>query len=193
MADLKIVIKKAHEFAIEEIEKTGHPALENFELSNKKGQEIADKLSADKNIVMLGTILMDLKLGECLNEKKLTEHVKRSSDAASKFLNEFYLDKEIKNNILNCIEAHHAKIPFNCKEAEICANADCYRFLHPKGFIVCIGFLNQEMKNTSEVINFMKSKITEKENILSLDICKKELKEHITAIKNILNTAESEC
>ncbi len=86
---MKEIIEKAKEYALKEIELNGTPILEHFELSNKKGQELAEKLNADKDIVMLGTILMDLKLGECLKEGKLDEHIDRSSEASKEFLNQF--------------------------------------------------------------------------------------------------------
>ena len=75
---------------------------------------------------------MDIKLGEAKKEGCLKEHSKISADATKNFLQQFDINDELKNKIVNCVEAHHATIPFTSKESELCANADCYRFIHPK-------------------------------------------------------------
>lgn len=78
---------------------------------------------------------MDLKIGQCLKEGKLSEHVQRSSQSAQEFLKPFKIDKDMLDKIVSCIESHHGVDQYFCKEAEICANADCYRFLHPRGIL----------------------------------------------------------
>jgi hypothetical protein len=76
---------------------------------------------------------MDLKLGQAFKEGRSQDHVQMSVDAVRVFLDRFDdLDTSKKEKIINCVEAHHKDVPFTCIEAEICANADCYRFLHPK-------------------------------------------------------------
>jgi hypothetical protein len=186
MTNLKEIISKAKELAIKEIEKYNTPPKLFLEFSNQKGQEIAEKLGADKDIVMLGTILMDVKLGQAFKEGKLKEHVKMSSDFSNEFLNQFEIDQETKNKIINCVEAHHATIPFTCKEAEICANADCYRFLHPKGFFKYIAILGTRNNDINEIIKGAEYKLEEKHNILSLDVCKEELEESYQMIKKLI-------
>jgi len=183
------VIQKAKEYALKEIELYHAPKLEHFELSNKMGQELAIKLGANKDIVMLGTILMDLKLGECLKENKIPEHVQRSAEAAGKFLKQFNLSEDIYNKIINCIEAHHGNKEYICKEAEISANADCYRFLHPRGifgYAVLLGNRDQDVNNC---LDQLEKKMEEKHKILSLDICKEELEKYYLEFKEIINKA----
>ncbi len=84
-------------------------------------------------------------------------------DATKIFLEKYPLTKEEQKKIINCVEAHHKGVKFNCVEAEICANADCYRFLHPK--------------------------MNEKHKILSLDICKKELEPYYQEFKKLFEKA----
>ncbi|MEI8092247.1 MAG: hypothetical protein WCG98_08990 [bacterium] len=67
---------------------------------------------------------MDLKLWQCLKEGKASEHIKRSSIDAQNFLQQYNLPQDTFEKVVNCIEAHHGTIPYICKEAEICANAD---------------------------------------------------------------------
>lgn len=183
------IIKKAEEYALEEINKNGTPALEHFYLSNQKGQEIAEKLKADKDIVMLGTMLMDLKLGECLKENKIEEHIARSSDAAKEFLKDFDLSEDFKNKVINCIEAHHKIKEYICIEAEICANADCYRMIHPRGVFAYLCMLGRRFPNLDDSLNQFEYKLEEKYKILSLDVCKEELEKYYLEFKELINKA----
>ncbi|MBU1112155.1 MAG: hypothetical protein ABIG93_00250 [archaeon] len=183
------LIEKAKEYALSEMDKYGSPDSLLFEISLKKALELAEKLNADKTIVEVGACLMDLKLGQALSEDKPAEHVKMSSEATQEFLNQFDLDEKIKAKIINCVEAHHKKIPFTCIEAEICANADCYRFVHPKGFLRFVNSLGKKSDDFNSALDFAEEKFNEKLGILSLDICKEELKESIENIKKIIEMA----
>lgn len=86
---------------------------------------------------------MDLKLGQASEEKRISDHVKMSSDVARLFLEQNNVEPLDIAKILNCIEAHHGEIAFQSLEAEICANADCYRFIHPKGFFLWLTTLGK--------------------------------------------------
>ncbi len=186
---MKKVIEKARELALAEIKKTGLPILEHFNLANSKGQELAEKLGGDKEIILLGTMLMDLKLGECLREGKLPEHVRRSSDEAKKFLEKFKVDPTTKNKIINCIEAHHRTIPFTCTEAEICANADCYRFLHPRGILAYLAALGKRFDDLKDIFNQLELKMDEKMKTLTLALSKKELQPYYKSFKEYIKQA----
>ena len=88
--------------------------------------------------------------------------------------------------IINCIESHHGKISFKFLEAEVCTNADCYKFLHPKGFLAYLSILGKRNLSFAETLNRMEGKLDEKYKILSLDICKKELEEYYKMFKKII-------
>ena len=189
---MKEIIEKAKQWALEEIEKNGAPSLLNFNTSNQKGQELAEKLGADKDIVLLGTMLMDISLGECWKENKIPEHVPRGVSAVEKFLAQFKISEDVKAKIINCVEAHHGG-KYKCKEAEICANADCYRFISPNnvfGFITDL--VKKEGWSLTKTIKFAYSKLEEKHKILSIDICKKELEEDYQAFKELFEKAKPE-
>jgi len=172
--------------ALKEIEKYGSPTKIFFDLANRKGQEIAQTLRADKEIVAMGTRLMDIKLGECISKGKAKEHVKESSDEAKKILSKLGISEEKKSKIINCVEAHHNK-KYSCIEAEVCANADCYRFLHPKGIFSYIMLLSSERQMPfEEILEAVEEKMEEKHNILSLDMAKKELEPYYKEFKGII-------
>jgi len=181
---MKDIINKAKQLALEEITKYDIP-LFLFNSSNEHGQEIAIKLNADKDIVLLGTILMDIKLGEAAKNNKLKEHVQMGVEFTKKFLEQFEIPEDIKLKIINCVEAHHGTKAYICKEAEICANADCYKFLLLKNVIGYIADKVKKGMQLNEAIQFAKDKMEEKHKILSLDICKKELEEHYQNLKKV--------
>ncbi|PIZ51972.1 hypothetical protein COY27_01815 [Candidatus Woesearchaeota archaeon CG_4_10_14_0_2_um_filter_33_13] len=184
------IILKAKEWALEETELNGTPILEHLELSNKKGQELATRLGANKDIVLLGTLLMDIKLGECRKKGKVEEHVERSAKATKNFLNQFNLSDDLKNQIINCVEGHHGKKEWICKEAEICANADCYRFIHPTGLFAFLKLQGKRESNFQYAIDRVEEKLEEKHNILSLEICKEELELYYKMFKELLQESK---
>ena len=189
MAANEEIVAEAEKLALQEIEKYDWPTPVFFEVSNIKGLELAKKLSADIFIVQIGTRLMDFKLGQALQEKRQNEHVKMSAEAAEEFLNRYKIDEKIKIKIINCIEAHHKEVPYMCKEAEIVANADCYRFLTARGFFsAVIGYAKMGL-GFDDALNRIEGKVDEKAAIVSLDIVRKELDPFYLQIKKFIREA----
>lgn len=188
----KETIKKVNEFALSEIEEYGLPSLINFNTSNEKGLELAEKLNADSDIVQIGTRLMDIKLGEAFSKNILKEHVSMSVETTKEFLSQFDIEKDILDKIINCVEGHHGTKEWKCKEAEICANADCYRFLLAKNWLAFLNSLGKRETSFEDDLKWAEDKADEKWNILSIDICKEELEPHYKAIKEIIKKARGE-
>jgi len=184
------VVQEAKNFAQKEMEKFGVPSRIHFEISEKKARELAEKLGADKTITLVGVYLMDIKLGQASKERRISEHVRMSVEATKDFLEKFNLHAETKQKIINCVEAHHGDVPFICKEAEIVANADCYRFLHPKGLFALLSILGKMGLQFEEILNLAEAKLEEKYKILSLDICKEELEPYYEQFKKLLKSAQ---
>ncbi|MBN1645990.1 hypothetical protein JW868_03035 [Candidatus Woesearchaeota archaeon] len=184
------VVEEAREFAVYEAKEYGTPILPHFEISEKIAVELAQKFNADLDIVKIGVYLMDVKLGQALKEKRLKEHVEMSIYASKEFLNKFDISDTKKEKIINCVAAHHAQVPFTCKEAEICANAECYRFLHPTGIFAYMHLLAKERcPDFLEMVKQAECKLDEKWGILSLDICKKELESYYKSFKQFFADA----
>jgi len=182
------IIKKAKELALSEIKQYGTPILPHFYLSFKKGQELAEKLRANMQIVEVGTYLMDVKLGQCYSENRLSDHIKLGVEKTKEFLSQFDIDEETKNKILNCVEMHHGG-KYSCKEAEICANADCFRFIHPRGVFAFMHLLGIRNEDPNAEFKYVEQKMDEKWSILSLDICKKELETYYRDFKKLITVA----
>lgn len=159
-----------------------------LEFALKKGKELADYYNANQNIVCIGLCLMDIKLKEALAQNKQQEHIKMAVDFAKKYLNNYDISNEEKEDIINCIEAHHKTIPFKCIEAEICANTDCYVFIHPFGVFTYMNLLIKRGKNLKEQILQLQNKLQEKHKIISLDKAKDELEENYQMFSKIFSS-----
>ena len=171
MKNKQELIKDAFNLANETIPTT----KEHIYVAFKKGEELADIYKTDKDIVKIGLYLMDIKLKEARKLGKKKEHDILATQFAREFLKDYDITKEEYNKIINCIEAHHKKVPYECIEAEICANADCYRFIHPKGVLAYESFLAAKIDNLEEIAEKLRSKLEEKHKIISLDKAKEDL------------------
>jgi hypothetical protein len=180
------IIQRTKKIAIEEIEKYGLPSLLHFEIWEQKALEFAKKFNADTTIVQLGIYLMDIKLWQAFAENRITEHTQMSTKYAKIVLDWYNLSDIYINRILNCVEAHHGKVPYTCLEAEICANADCYRFISPKGFLSYLTTLGKRHNSFTTCLDNVEKKLDEKYAILSLQLCKQELKPYYTTLKKYI-------
>lgn len=179
-------INRIRDFTISQTEEYKTPLLIHLEIANEKGQELAGLLGADKNIVLLGTLLMDCMIGLAIKEGKRERHVEMGVKKTKELLNQFLeLTSKEKENIIHCVAEHHGVGKFFSEESEIVCNADCYRFVSAKGFIGGIRFFRD--MDFKELLKLLSSKTEEKWNALSLDVCKKELEPEYQAIKILLS------
>ena len=175
---------EARKLAYSETEKNGTPPIPILNLSTEKGKKIAKKLGANIDIVEAGTLLMDCALGQALKENRLKDHIKMSFDKANELLERFSLSEEEKENIRHCILEHHGVDKFYSLESEICCNADCFRFVSIKGFVMQARY-GRDM-SFEDMIDLLKKKVDEKWNALSLDVAKKEIIPQYEVILKIL-------
>lgn len=184
------LLQKAKEFALEQSKITGAPSIFNLKLSNEKGQWLAEELGADKTIVLIGTSLMDCQLGLVMKQGKIDKHIEMSAKKTEELLAKFpKINSETKEKIVYCVRQHHGAKKFHSLEAEICCNADCYRFASIKGFVDVLRTFGDI--STIELLKLLDSKADEKWQALSLHICKKELEPQYKLIKTFLRTYES--
>lgn len=189
--ELDKIVLESDKLARKEIERYSLPALIHYELSYKKALDIAKILKTNISSVQIGVALMDLKLGEAFKKGILAEHVTMSLEASKDFLQNKIDDKTL-GVILNCIEAHHGKVPYKYIEAEICANADCYRFIHPTGVFFYLSNLGKRGLTPIQIFNQAETKLDEKWNIISLEYVKNDLESHYSNFKRLLSIAKEE-
>jgi len=182
------IIEESGKLAKEMSEKYAKtPPFEHTELIVKKGQELAKILNADIKIVTISCYLIDVGLSKALQEGKIKEHIRISSEIAKEFLKRFNLPAEDKEKIINCIEAHHGGVKHSCIESEIVKNADNFRFLDPAGLLISLYHAQETGRSLSEWIKVAREKIEEKYKLVTLDICKKETEENYKIIKKFFN------
>ncbi|MFA5031151.1 MAG: hypothetical protein WC495_06220 [Patescibacteria group bacterium] len=165
---------------------TGTPSVFHVGYINEVAQRLAEELHARKDIVALGTNLMDYMIGVALLQNRVKEHVQMGVDEAQKILRDFSeMTAEEKDEVLWCVREHHGVNKFHSLESEICCNADCYKFVSVKGFF---GGLNAgTSRSYEEALDVYKKKVEEKWNALSLAHYKEKLEPQYKAIKQFLS------
>jgi hypothetical protein len=185
MNDIDKLLKEAKLVAYSEAKKYSSPILKHIDLATEKGIQLAKQLDADIKIVEIGTLLMDVKIGEAISLNKLEEHVDMSYKYTKELLSKYpNISEEVKKNIEACVLQYHGKDNFYSIESETCCNADCYRFCSIKG----VSYLMRYFRDIDfeDLVILMKKKLEEKWNALSLDICRKELEPEYKIIKEFL-------
>lgn len=183
----KEIAEKIETIAREEISRYGLPTIRHFDLSLEKGLELAEKLNADKNLVRAGISLMDIKLGQAAKEGHQPEHVQYCLEFTKELLERFSVTEPYYSILTNCVAAHHGAIPFTSLESEIVANADCYRFIHPRGVMSFHATVIKRGNDHNSALEAVEKKLDEKYSILSLEIAKSELLEYYDMFKKILS------
>ena len=174
MKNISDLIKEAEKLAYKETEKYSTPILQHITLSRTKGAYLANCLGADKNVVDVGILMMDSKIGEAISLGKQTEHAVMSCEFTKELLSSYPdIPETVKRNIEACVLEHHGREKFHSLESEICCNADCFRFLSIEGVSYVLRYF-RDMEYT-DLITLINKKIDEKWDALSLEICKEEL------------------
>lgn len=182
----KELADKINEVALEEIATYGLPTQRHYNLSLEKGIELAKRLKADVDLVRAGIALMDIKLGQAAKEGNQAQHVKYCVEYSDKILKELKVEEPYFSILINCVAAHHGAIPFDSLEAEIVANADCYRFIHPRGVMSFHATVVKRGNEHDAALKAVEAKLDEKHNILSLDYAKEDLLGYYKMFKDIL-------
>ena len=180
------------QYAIAEIARYGFPPLDNYNDVISVALELGKRLHANLDILKLSSRFLDIKLGEANERKKSHEHPAFALDFAKEFLSKYPLDEEFKQKVFNCIIEHHGK-KFSSLEAEICANADCYKFLVPRKILRMFYEWRQRGYNFEEIFLLAQEKVDEKWKSLTLDVCKKELEASYNEIVRFLDLARRSC
>ncbi|MBU0708716.1 hypothetical protein KJ596_03115 [Patescibacteria group bacterium] len=179
------LIQKAKGFALSQAEEYGAPSPDNFEYINTVGQQLASQMGATKDIVLLATSLSDCMLGPAFKTGNLSQHISMAVEKANELILDFpEISNDEKENIIHSLKEHHGTDKFYSLEAEICCNADCYRFASVDGVIGGIRYV-REMP-LDNLIDILSKKADEKWNALTLDICKNELEPQYKLIKQFL-------
>lgn len=189
--EMQDLIKKCDDFNKSEIQKYNPDMKFLYELSLDKGIKLAEIYKADVNIVKIAIAMMDSKLPEASYLKTPKKHIEMSSNATKEILSDIdFLNEDIKENIIKCVEEHHGTKEFFSIESEVVANADCYKFVHPKGFLYYSSMLGRRFHNFNKELEQLDFKLNEKHNTISLDIVKEELEPYYQFLQKSINEAK---
>ncbi len=181
------LIKYADKFNRDELEKYKYDLEPMYDIALKEGKRLAKLYNVNELVVIIAIALSDAKLPEAVRLGTPKEHIRMGLDAATQILNEVTdMSDEMKTNILKCIEEHHGKEVYFSKESEVVANADCYKFLSPKGIITYISILGRRLNDFEKEWDQLEMKMDEKFNHISLAIAKEELTDSYTNFKEYL-------
>jgi len=94
-----------------------------------------------------------------------------SSNATKEMLKDVnWLTEDEKENIIKCVEEHHGAEKFYSIESEVVANADCYKFVSPKGILYYSSMLGRRFHDFKKELDQLEFKLNEKHNTISLDL-----------------------
>ena len=185
------IVNELDQYAIQEIAKYGIPTLDNYNDVINVAVALGKRLNANLQAIKLGARFLDLKLGEATQQKKISEHITMALGFAKEFLSRYPLQEDIKQKVYYCITEHH-NTKFSCVESEICANADCCKFLAPKKVLRMFYNWRQRGYNFEEIFNLAEEKVEERWKALTLEICKKELQYNYNKIREFLEIARKD-
>lgn len=188
--NIENLVKETDVFNRAEIQKYNPDMEFLYDISLDAGIRLAKKYGADENIVKIGIALMDCKLPEASHLGTPKQHISMSSEAAKEILKKADLDADTKENIIKCVEQHHGAEKFFSIEAEVVANSDCYRFIHPKGVLYYSSMLGRRFHDFNKELEQLNFKLNEKHNILSLDFAKEELEPYYEFFQKVINEAK---
>jgi len=187
MSDInKKILKISEKLLKKEIEKTGLPAIDFHKVCLVYGKRLAKAYKVNEDFILACLNFMDVKVGEAFIKKRVQDHIQMSLEASLKAVKPLNLDKKLIKKISGCILNHHGTKKYPSIEAEICTNADCFKFLHPKAFIAFIASLGKRGRTFEEILKFAQEKIDEKIAVASLPEVKKEAQDYYCLLSKLL-------
>lgn len=187
---IKDLVKNADTAMREETKKYNQDIELLYDIALEGGKKLAKIYHANIDIVKIGISLMDLKLLEAQSLGIPKEHVKLSTEATKEMLKDYNLTEEEKENILHCVTEHHGVEKYFSIESEICANADCYKFLDPKGVFAYCSLLGRRFHDLTKEWKQLEYKMDENYSTLSLKEVKDELNPYYEQFKSLLEIAK---
>jgi len=181
----KKILEISQELLKKEIEKTDIPPIENHKIGLVYGKKLAKIYKVDEDFILACLNFMDVKMGEAFLSNRIKDHVQMSLEATLLVLKPINLDKKLIKKISDCILSHHGVKQYPSIEAKICANADCFKFLHPRGVFAFIASLGKRGMAFEDILKYTKEKLDEKIVIISLPEVKQEAKDYYSLLSRL--------
>lgn len=187
---LEELIKISYDYNESELEKNKSEIGVLDDLALEHAVRLAKKYHANETVVRIAMNFMDSKLPEASKEGVPKEHIGRSLAVTKEYLEKVIdASEEDKQNIINCVAEHHGAEKYSSIESEICANADCYKFMSARGIMAYASILARRHNDLDFEWNKLEAKMDEKYNILSMEEVREELEPTYLMFKDILEAA----
>lgn len=158
------------------------PAWLLTELAIRKGKELSKKYDVDERLVLTSLYLAHTVFSPIWKGDIQKNHSNLSSEFVKKYLDEWNVDKNEQEIILNAIKAHHNKVPTKSKVAEVVKNAECFKFVTVEGSLILLHELGIRQVPFEEAVNKVIQKMEQKKSLLTLAECKREAEENCIKI-----------
>ena len=187
---LEELVQISYDYNESELEKNKSEIGILDDLALEHAVRLAKKYNANETVVRIAMNFMDSKLPEASKEGVPKEHIGSALEVTKEYLDKVTdLKDEDRDNIINCVAEHHGALEYSSIEAEICANADCYKFLSPRGIMAYASILARRHHDLENEWNKLEVKMDEKYKILSMEEVREELEPTYLMFKDVLERA----
>ncbi len=138
-------------------------------ITDKKLVELASKYPHNNDALWLGTYLADLFITEAKDTGDITKHIPMAIEYTKQLIIDEKIPDEMSGIIIELIETHHGG-PQKYIESKLFKNADCFKFLDPKGvFHIFSAFDDETEAGFKKAIEYTMFKVDEKYKLVDLD------------------------
>ncbi len=183
---MKDIVKLSEELMRKQTQVNKAPAWLLTELAIKKGKELSKKHDVDERLVLTSLYLAHTIFSLVWQGNIQENHPELSSEFVKKYLDEWSVDKNKQEIILNAIEAHHNKVPTKSKIAEVVKNAECFKFVTVEGSLIWLHELGIRQIPFKEAVDKVIQKMEQKKSLLTFDDCIQEAEKNCNKILELL-------
>jgi len=176
------IIKLSKELMRKQTQKNKAPAWLLTELAIEKGKKLSKKYDVDEKLVLTSLYLAHTVFSPVWKGDIQKNHPQLSSEFIKKYLDEWNVDKNEQEIILNSIEAHHDKVPAKSKIAEVVKNAECFKFITVEGSLILLHELGIRQVPFEEAVDKVIQKMEQKKSLLTFNDCIKEAEKNCNKI-----------
>jgi len=138
-------------------------------ITEEKLKKLASQYDHDSESLWIGSNIADLFIFEAKEIGDIKQHVPMAVKYAKKVIKDNNISKDKAEIILELIKTHHGGEQKHI-ESKLYKNADCFKFLHPKGvFHMFSIFYDNDEKSFAKAIQYSMFKVEEKYGLVDLD------------------------
>lgn len=139
-------------------------------IAEEKSKEILTRYSCNEDAFWIGFYCADMMIFEAKSKGNLNLHIPLAVEYFLQLKDKYSISEELSTIVLDIIETHHGGEQRTI-ESKIFKNADCFKFLNPKGVFHIFGsFYKNSEESFKEAIEYTLYKVDEKYHLVDLDM-----------------------